>query len=274
MHLVKRRGEINRLQIILLPPAIFFSGLILYNVYKWFSPSALTINSSKQVEALEIMRGVSPTKKNGLIVDQADSLQAMGNSRLVVTRPAKDGAFRLVSGRIALSYLLEKIGMDRNLRVNLTKNELRVLADGKAVDAVVLLPRNQTDPLRVDAPSLAEDQELTDVIFTNQTLTPIPKGKVEDLKFTGDSGLTVDVGFGVGEASPVSLLTGGGGGELHIKLDANSSAWVEAPSTIRVQNTAVGAEDVDIGLLIPHSGGAKTYEIHISGESVATVSVF
>jgi hypothetical protein len=69
MRSKRRRGEIGGLQLILLPPALFFTGVILYNAFQWASPSALTIEYVEPVEVLVVVGKLSALESNELLVN-------------------------------------------------------------------------------------------------------------------------------------------------------------------------------------------------------------
>jgi hypothetical protein len=265
-----RRGKIERVQVILFPPLIFIGGIILYNTYLTFSPPALTIVKTEQVEALEVINRISPNRKNGLLLPQAQSLVGGGSSRLAVARPALDGAFILVQGFVNHTFLYEKSPPDRMFHISIGNRKIRVESDGQPVAAILLLPRYETAPLRIEGIALTPDQEILSRLFTDQTILPVPAGELTGGKFVSNNGMTVDTGIGA-DSSALSL---GGIFTLDITIDPESTAWVEMSKNTRVIHMAVGNEDLNIGLLIPHDGDpTKTYQVFMFDEQVATVSL-
>jgi len=263
-----RCGKIERVQIILLPPLLFIAGIAAYNAFLWISPPACSITKTEKVEALEVISRISPHRKNGLPVAQAEPLRGGGGSRVAVTRPAADGAFLLASGAISYSYLLDNIKPDKMLHVKLSASDIRVESDGQPVKAILLLPRHETTPLQIDGLSLMPDESVFDRIFTKQTIQPVPAGKITGGSFTSDSGMLVDAGVGSGN-NPLSI---GGLITLDITIDADSSAWVEIPRTHRIQSMVVGGEDLEIGFLIPYNDDiTKSYQVHFLGQQIANI---
>jgi hypothetical protein len=232
-------------------------------------PSAFSIDKTEVVEALEVIGGLSPLRKNGVQVAQAESLRGGGSSRLVVTHPAPDGAYLLVRGPVSAGFLADKIPLDKMLHLPINSTDISVQSDGQPVSGVMmLLSRTETNPLRADA-SIPDDVDLFDILYVNTILTPAPAGTKTDGKFTSNNGMVVDAGAAMGRQGAVSL---GDSMELTFTLDPLSRAWAEMPRTVRLQHTAVGAENLDLGILIPRSApGTGTFKIFVMGEEVASV---
>jgi hypothetical protein len=107
-------------------------------------------------------------------------------------------------------------------------------------------------------------------LYVSSTLQPAPAGTITDGKFTSNNGMVVDAGAAMGRTGAVGL---GDSLELTFTLDSLSSAWVEMPRTVRLQHSAVGAENLDLGILIPRSApGTGPFKIIILGEEVASIN--
>jgi len=269
MQKLRRHGKANQMLIAIIPPVVFFSGLMLYNAYKWFVPSPFTVAQTETVEALEVLDGVSATAKNGLPIPQPQSLRNGGSSRLVVSRPAADGAFTLVTGHIWPGFLKEKNSLDQMLHISFSRSSIRVESGGEPVDTVVMLPRTHISPLVVDAPSSLLNVDTQSELFASQTLLPVPAGSATPVKFTSDNGMSVECAFAIGKSGTISFGTTP---QMEFSLDSMSSAWIEMPKTYRIQYQAVGAENLEIGLLIStDDGGTEPYTVQMFGEQVATI---
>lgn len=265
----QRIGAINPAQLVIFAGMAILCVVLLANAYKFFVPSAYTIDKTDVVEALEVMKGVSPLRKNGVPLAQAESLRGGGSSRLVVTRPAADGAFELATGKVSHGFVAGKLPLDKMLHLAVNANEIIVTCDGQPVQAVLLVPRTETNPLRVDAVSSDPEVDVVSTLFTNQTLLPAPAGTTSPGKFVSNNGMSVDTGLDMGKTGAVSL---GEALELAFTIDPLSSAWVEMPRTVRLQHTAVGSEDLLLGILIPrNTPGTGAYKVTMFGEEVASI---
>ena len=175
----------------------------------------------------------------------------------------------LVSGSVSAGFLAEKNELDKMLHFRFSRSNFRVESDGEPIDAVLLFPRTQTNPLRLDDPNTNPEVSVMDLLYTNTTLKPIPPGFIEGTKYESDNGMVIEVGMGFGKSGALNL---GEVPQLNIKLDSNSTAWVEMPSTVRKQHTAIGTEPLDVGLLIPLKGsGSGPFVIKMFGDEVATI---
>jgi hypothetical protein len=264
-----RVGAFNPAPIVIFVGLAILCAILLANAYRYFVPAAFGVEKSEVVEALEVIGGLSPLRKNGVQVAQAESLRGGGSSRLVVTRPAPDGGFLLVRGSVAAGFLSSKIPLDKMLHMAVSASDIVVQSDGQPVTVTLLLSRTETNPVRADA-SVPEDVELFDVLYTNMTLQPAPAGTKTDGKFTSNNGMVVDAGATMGQQGAVSL---GDSLELTFTLDPKSSAWVEMPRTVRLQHTAVGAESLNLGILVPRNApGTGPFKVIILGEEVASIN--
>lgn len=265
-----RFAKVNPVVVAVVPAAVFFSILLIYNAYKVVAPSAFTIAKSEEVEAMEVMQGLKALRSNGVPLAQAESLRGGGSSRLIVTHPARGGGFLLTRGEVSHGFLMDKLELDKMLHLRFARNEIQVLANNKPVDAVMLLARTETTPLRVDAVSPQPDVDIFDTLFANQTLVPVPPGLVTAEKFTSDQGMLIETGMGAGRQGVVSF---GDSLELEFTLDPQSLGWVEMPRRMAMQHTAVGGESLLLGVLIPLSQGSRgPFTIQMFGETIATVS--
>lgn len=237
------------------------------NAFRNLLPSALEVEKTEAVEALEVIGGLTALRKNGVQLAQTESLRGGGSSRIVVTRPAPDGAFLLVRGPVSAGYLADKVPPDKMLHVAVNSADIVVQSDGQPVAVTLLLTRTETKPLRADA-NIPDDVDLAEILFVNTTL-PVPVGTKADGKFTSDNGMVVEAGTALGSTGAVSL---GDSLELTFTLDPQSSAWIEMPRTVRLQHSAMGAENLSLGLLIPRNApGAGPFKIIILGEEVASI---
>ena len=261
-------GKIERVQVIMLPPLLFIAGIAVYNAYLWISPPAFLSEKTERVEALEVISRISPHRQNGLAVAQAEPLRGGGSSRVAVTRPAADGAFLLARGAISYAFLMENIQPDKMLHVKLLASDIRVESEGQPVEAVVLLPRHETTPMKIAGISLVPDESVFDRLFSKPTILPVPKGKFTGGSFVSDNGMKVDTGLGSGGG----FLAAGGLISLDVTLDSLSSAWVELPKTHRIQSMVVGGEDLEIGFLIAYDGDLmKSYQVQMFGQQIANI---
>lgn len=265
----QRSGAINPAQLVIFAGVAILTAILLANAYKFFVPSAYTIDKTEVVEALEVMKGVSPLRKNGVLLAQVESLRGSGSSRLVVTRPAPDGAFELATGKVAHGFIADKLPLDKMLHLAVNANEILITCDGQPVPAVLLVPRTETNPLRVDAVSPEPEVDVVSTLFTNQTLLPVPAGTTTPGKFVSNNGMSVDTGLDRGKTGAVSF---GETLELAFTIDPLSNAWVEMPRTVRLQHTAVGAEDLHLGVLVPrNTPGSGPYKVTLFGEEVGSI---
>jgi hypothetical protein len=261
-------GAVNPAALVVFVGLAILCAVLLVNGYRYLMPSALTVEKTEVVEAIEVIGGLSPLRKNGVQVAQAESLRGGGSSRLVVTHPAPDGAYLLVRGLVSAGFVADKIPLDKMLHLPINTTDISVQTDGQPVNAMLLLSRNE-NPVRADA-SLPEDVELLDILYVNTTLQPAPAGTKTDGKFTSNNGMVVDAGTAMGRQGAVSL---GDSMELTFSLDAVSKAWVEMPRTVRLQHSAVGAENLNLGILIPRSApGTGPFKVIILGEEVASIN--
>lgn len=264
-----RRGEISKLQIIVLVILIIAAGLFFQRIKTWVSPPPIILGDVIRVEALEVMNSVMAVTKNGQAIDQTAALGSGGSSRLVATRPAASGDYVLIPGTVSFGFLKEKIGMDRMLLIKVDKDHFKVLSGDKPVPAIVVLPRTEKNPLRVIMPSVDIDVDPMSLLFTNQTIQPVPAGKVSKGSFKGNSGLTVTTAINIGKQGYASQSEGV---QFEFTLDDQSSAWVEMPNTIAYGDRAVGGENVGVGFLIRRDvASTEPYDIYLVGERVATV---
>ncbi len=269
MRVTARRGKVNPVLVALVPPIVFLAGLMVYKGFRTVVPSAFSIASMQRVEAMEVIKGVSPTTKNGLPIPQNTSLRSGGSSRLVIARPANNGAHLLVSGSISAGFLAEKNELDKMLHFKFGRHSIEVESGGESVDAVLFFSRTETKPLRLDDPNTNPDISVFDLLYNNITLKPVPPGFIEGNKYTSDNGMTIDVSMGLGQSGAITL---GEVPQLNISVDSGSTAWVEMPSTVRQQHTAVGSKPLDIGILIPRKAkGSEPFVIKMFGEEVATI---
>jgi hypothetical protein len=247
----RRWGGINPAQLVVFVGLAVLCIILLANAYRFFVPSALTVEKTEVVEALEVIGGLSPLRKNGVQVAQAESLRGGGSSRLVITRAAPDGEFL------------------RMLHLPVNSSDISVQSDGHPVTVVLLLARTETNPLRADASSPDPNVDIMELLFTSPTLQPAPAGTKGNNKFTSNNGMVVTAGVEMGPSGVVSL---GDSLELTFTLDPHSSAWVEMPRTIRLQHSAVGTENLSLGILIPRNApGTGPYKVFILGEEVASI---
>ncbi len=264
-----RRGKVNQLLIATIPPIVFLAGLMIYNAYRFVKPADFSVEKTRAVEALEVIGGVSPLAKNGLPIPQPQSVRAGGSSKLVVTRQASDGDYIMVSGSISAGYLASKIELDKMLHLRLQRRDFRITSDGEEIGAIVLVPRTETNPLVVDDPSTDPNDPAFGNLFVNPSLLSIPAGTATAGQFVSDNGMSVQATPSLGNTGSLGMPAA----QLHFTLDADSKAWVTMPTTYRVQHTAIGSADVQIGILIPRNAGSGgSFEVNILGESVATVS--
>lgn len=269
MQFSLRAGKVNPILVALVPPIAFLAGLMVYKGFRTVVPSAFSIDSTQRVEAMEVIKGVSPTTSKGLPIPQTTSLRSGGSSRLVIARAASNGAHMLVAGSVSAGFLAEKNELDNMLHFKFSRSNLRVESDGQPVEAVLLFPRTHTEPLRVDDPSTNPEVSVMDLLYANTTLKPIPPGFIEGTKYESDNGMVIQVGMGFGKSGALNL---GERSQLNITLDSNSTAWVEMPSTVRQQHTAIGSEPLEVGLLIPLKGsGSGPFVIKMFGDEVATI---
>ena len=262
----RRHGKIDRLQLILLPPCLFFAGVLLYNVFRFVSPPAFAVEGVETVEVLEVVGKLSPLRANGLLCAQAESIEGGGSSRLVIARPAVDGPFLLVRGNVLHGFLVEKVGLDNMLHLKIDTSKIAVEVNGEPVEAILFGPRKETAPLRVANVTVGPEEDVISILYANQTIQPAATGQSSAGNFTGDNGMLVKCGVGVGRGGPANL---GEQFELQFTLDELSSAWIEMPKSVRLASTAVGAENWDIGLLIPID--KRPAQIRMFDEVVATV---
>ena len=265
-----RSGKVNPIAVALVPPIIFLAGLMVYNGFRAVVPEALAISKTQQVEAMEVLKGIASTTKKGLEIPQAASLRAGGSSRLVIARPANDAAYLLVAGTISASFIGEKVELDRMLYLRFSRSALRVESGGKAIDAVLLYARTETNPLVVDDPSTNPEISVFDLLFANQTLLPVPGGMLYSNRYESDNGMKIEVTMSTGQSGAISLTDVP---QLNFKIDSESTAWIEMPKTVRVQHKAVGTENLNLGMLIPlDDGGSDPFTISLFNEQVASVN--
>ena len=268
MRKTHRLGKVNQLLIAALPPIIFLAGLILYNVFRFVMPAAFSVDKTRKVEALEVMGGISPLSKNGLPIPQPQSLRAGGTSKLVISRPAADGDYLLVSGVLSASFLKSKIELDRMLHLNLSKNDVWVESDGERVEAFVLLPREYDDPLEVDDPTTDPNDPVFYRLYQNPVLLTTPQGSASGGSFFSDNGMEVKCESGTGTTGTLGMPAV----QLLFTMDPDSSAWVTISRNYRVQHTAIGTADLALGVLIPRDApGEGSFQIVVLGESVASI---
>lgn len=263
-----RHGKVNPVAAALVPPVIFLAGLMVYKAVKVVAPSALTIDKTQKVEAMEVIKGISPVTKKGLEIPQAASLRGGGSSRLVIAHPTENGAFLLVSGTISAGFLGDKIELDKMLHLRFSRSQIEVTSGGEPVDAVMLYSRLETNPLIVDDPNTNPEISVLDLLFANQTLKPVPPGYLKDNYYESDNGMRIEFSMSMGRSGTISL---GDVPQLNFKLDPESTAWVEMPRTVRVQHKAIGTEDLKIGILIPQDDGTEPFVITMLDEEIATV---
>lgn len=268
MRRAERRGKTNQLLIAIVPPIVFLAGLMIYNAYKFVMPSAMTVDKTRVVEALEVIGRLSPLTSNGLPIPQPQSIRAGGSSVLVVTRPAQDGDYILVTGMVSASFLQDKIGLDKMLHIKLERSNITVESGGESVEAVVLVPRTETEPLTVDDPTTDPDDPAIAKLYKEPKFVTAPAGSISGRTFTSDNGMTVDCQAAFGTSGTLGMPAA----QLHFTLDPDSSAWIQMSHNYRIQHTAIGTEDLEIGLLIPREApGKESFDVKILGESVATV---
>lgn len=269
MWRVKRQGKVNPLLIAILPPIVCLAAVMVYSAFRWAVPAALTVERTDRVEALEVLGGINPLQQNGLLISQRQSLRTGGSSRLIFTRPAGDGYFTLVSGTISASYLKSKIEMDKMLHLKIDRQDLRVEQDGEEVASVVMFPRKETTPLVVDDPTIDPNNPAIANLYVSPTLLNNPPGAATGTKFVSDNGMTVDCTATMGSSGTISLAPVN---QLEFKIDGGSTAWVQMGRSVRVQATAVGTEDLEVGILIPSDADAnERFDVFLLGDKVATV---
>ncbi|MEM8945753.1 MAG: hypothetical protein AAGD11_11260 [Planctomycetota bacterium] len=264
-----RHGKVNPVAIALVPPIIFLAGLMIYSGFRAVAPSALTIASTQRVEAIEVIKGISPVTKRGLEIPQTASLRSGGSSRLVIAHSASNGAFLLVSGTISAGFIGEKVELDSMLHLKFARNTFRVESDGKPVDAFVFYCRLETKPLIVDDPNTNPEVSTMDLLFANQSIGPVPPGMLYADRYESDSGMKIEATMSFGPSGTMGL---GEVAQLNFKLDPSSTAWIEMPRNVRLQHKAVGTENIDVGILIPlNDRGSGPFSISMFGEEVASV---
>jgi hypothetical protein len=270
MKKTTRHGKANPMLVAIVPPLIFVVGLMLYSVFKWAAPSPFTIDKVQTVEAIEVIGKISPTTKNGLLIPQAASLRAGGSSRVVVSRPHDRGAFFLVSGFVSAGFIQEKNPLDGMLRLKFGRDRFYVESGGERVDAMLLVPRDETNPLYVDVPNVEVGIDPMTLLFPGDSIGPQPAGILYTDKFESDNGMSIVTTIAIGQSGMMGMAEVP---QFNFKLDPSSSGWVEAPRNISLQHKAVGTEDLGIALLIPlESTGDGPLSIVMFGEEVATVS--
>lgn len=186
----------------------------------------------------------------------------------MITRPASEGHYILLTGTISAGYLQDKIELDKMLHLRLQSQDIRVTSGGEPVEAFVLVPRTQTNPLVINDPTTDPNDSAYGNLYTNPVLLSVPEGTTSMGKFTSAGGMTVQANQSLGNTGSLGMPAV----QINFTIDADSSAWVTMPHTYRVQHTAIGMEDVAIGILIPRdTPGEDSFEVVILGESVATV---
>jgi hypothetical protein len=261
------QGAVNSAALVVFMGLAILCAILLAKGYRYLVPPALTVEKAGVVEALEIIGGLSPLNKNGLQVAQAEPLRSGGSSRLIATRSAPNGAYLLVRGPVTAGFLKSKIPLNKMLHLPINNADISVQSDGQQINAIVLLTRSE-NPIRAEA-SLPENVNLSEVLYVNNTLEPIPVGTKADGKFTSNNGMTIDAGTTARQQGPVGL---GESVELTFTLDPFSKAWVEMPKTVRLQYSAVGAENLNLGILIPRNApGRGPFKIMILSEEVASI---
>lgn len=265
-----RWGKTNQALIAVFPAVLILSGVMVYSAYKWFVPDAFSVVKSRRAEALVVLDGFSCQTKKGLPIPQTQSLRRGGSSRLIISHPAPDGKYLLVSGPISAGYMIEKIPLDTMLHLEFSSSQIRVESGGEEIAAVVMVPRTETTPLVVDAPSmLVAEGEVPPMPFDEDGEIPRPAGAVSGSSFNSDNGMSVQYTGAVGQSGTISL---GDVAQLQFTLDESSRAWVEMPRKYRIQHQAVGTSDLEIGILIPQNpANTEPFEIYIFGEKVASV---
>ena len=269
MQASSRCGKVNPVFMAVIPPIIFLAGLMIFNAFRAVVPTAFAVQSTQQVEAMEVIKGISPTTKNGLPVPQAASLRGGGSSRLVIAHPASDGAFLMVSGSVSSGFLADKAGLDKMLHLKFDRSRIQVESGGNPVDAVLFFPRKETNPVVVDDPNTNPEVSVMSLLYSNITLKPIPPGTIEGTTYTSDNGMKIEVEMSMGRSGAISF---GDVAQLNIKIDSQSTAWIEASRSIRQQHKAIGTEDLEIGLLLPlKNSGTESFVIKMFDEEVATI---
>jgi hypothetical protein len=262
------QGAVNSAALVVFAGLVILCTILLSKGYRYLVPPAFTVEKTEVVEALEVLGGLSPLNQNGLQVAQTESLRSGGSSRLVVTRSAPDGAYLLVRGPVSAGFLKDKIPLDKMLHLPINNSDISVQSDGQPINAMLLLTRSN-HPVRADA-NIPADTNPFDALYVNNILQPAPAGTKVDGKFTSNRGMIVDADTTRGQEGPVSL---GESLELTFTLDPLSKAWIEMPRTVRLQHSAVGAENLDLGILIPRNApGTRPFKIVILGEEVASIN--
>ena len=254
-------GKVNPLMVAAVPPIIFLAGLMVYNIYRAVVPPAFTVDNEQtgQVEAMDVIGQISPIRSNGLPIPQASSLRAGGSSRLVITHKANNGAFLLVSGTISSGFLIDKVPLDNMLHLKFPSTNVRVQSGGETVKSFLFYSRKETAPLRTADPNTNPDVSVLSLLFTTPVIKPVPPGIIYPGKYVSDNGMTIE------------CLGGGFSSGLEFSLDDDSLAWIETPRNIAIQHTAIGTDDLPIGILIPLDDGTDPYSIIMFGEEVASV---
>jgi hypothetical protein len=266
------RGKVNPVLLAVVPPLLFVSWLMVSFAFRLVAPAPFTLDhdSGGTVEAIEVLHKIKTTTKKGLLIPQSASLRAAGNSRVVVTHPHPEGDFLLVAGRVSASFLQAQKSLDRMLHLELGRNQLRVESGGETIPVLLLLPRHESNPLYVDVPSVEMGVNPMALLFPDATIGPQPGGVLYSDHFLSDQGMSITATIGIGPSGTMGL---GDAAQFNLVLDDESHGWVEAPQTVRIQHTAVGTQDLDIGLLIERDpNGSAPYQIFLFGQPVATVS--
>ena len=251
-----RSAKIDKAQLLIFPPALIISAILIYQAYKWMVPSALTIEKIEVVDVVQAFRGLTPLRKNGLLFHQSEPMSDGGSSRLLVTRESDQGTHVLVRGRISHGFLGSKIELDKMINLRINTKEFQVEADREPVPFILLTPRET--PVEVEIGSMPENM--------------LP----EDIAPTQLTGLTVaeDPNQRVNNADIDVEIQGAAGGGLmslrvEVKFNADARAWIELPGSLRLPSPAVGGEDLHVGFLIPLDSASGRYAIRLFGDRVA-----
>jgi len=257
-----RSAKLDKMQVLIFPPALIISAVLIYKAYRWVAPPALTIDSIEVVDVVQAYRGLTPLRKNGIMFHQSEPLTDGGSSRLLVTRPADEGTHVLVQGRIAHGFLGSKIELGKMINLKINTRKFEVEADREPVPFILLTPR--TTPVQVELGSMLEgvsQEQIAPTQLTGLVLAEDPNQHVNNSE--------IEVEFQPSDQGG-SAMPGLMSLRMDVKFNEDGTAWIELPRSFHLPSPAIGGEDLEVGFLIPLDSAAEgRYAIRLFGDRVA-----
>lgn len=250
-------GKIDKAQLLIFPPALLISAILIYQAYRWMVPHALTIDKIEVVNVVQALDGITPLRKNGIMFHQSEPLADGGSGRLFIARASDQRTHVLVQGCIAHGFLGSKIPLDKMINLRVNTKEFTVEADREPVPFILLTPR--TTPVQVEFGNMPE---------STTPLSLLGMAASEELgQDVANTGIDVEL---QPSAQGGGLMGGLGTVRFDVKFNPGATAWIELPRSPNLPSPVMGGVDLEVGFLIPlDSNVSGRPAIRLFGERVA-----